>query len=138
MMEPRFTVAIDFDRVIHAYRHGWQDGSVYDEPIPGAFDAIVHFLDMGYGVFILSTRAPEAIKAWLDEQRAPFHSVVIDPLTTFWNANPMRLVGITRVKLPFDRLIDDRAVTFRDNWPEMMAAMDQAAGVKTLEAEKRA
>ena len=33
-------IAIDFDGVIHKNSLGFHDGTVYDEPIPGAIDAI--------------------------------------------------------------------------------------------------
>ena len=34
------TLAIDFDGVIHKNSKGYHDGTVYDEPIPGAIEAI--------------------------------------------------------------------------------------------------
>ncbi|MFB4275740.1 hypothetical protein ACBJ59_10645 [Nonomuraea sp. MTCD27] len=34
------TIAVDFDGVIHTYGKGWHDGSIYDEPVPGALDAL--------------------------------------------------------------------------------------------------
>src|SRR5690606_42044179 len=39
------TVAVDFDGVIHAYSRGWQDGSIYDEPVPGAVDGLRQLME---------------------------------------------------------------------------------------------
>lgn len=50
------TLAIDFDGVIHGYSKGWQDGSIYDKPKPGAKEALQEFLDNGWEVVIWSTR----------------------------------------------------------------------------------
>lgn len=62
------TIAIDFDAVIHKYSKGWQDGSIYDEPVPGAIRAINSLLGQGYSVFVFSTRWPWQIKSWLKDQ----------------------------------------------------------------------
>ena len=31
----RKNIVFDFDGVIHKYSKGWQDGSIYDEPVEG-------------------------------------------------------------------------------------------------------
>ena len=38
--QERNVIAIDFDGVIHKNSLGYHDGTVYDEPIPGAIKAI--------------------------------------------------------------------------------------------------
>lgn len=65
------TIAIDFDAVIHKYSKGWQDGSIYDEAVPGAIKAINELLGQGYSVFIFSTRSPWQIKKWLFNKSNP-------------------------------------------------------------------
>ncbi|GAA4226098.1 hypothetical protein GCM10022254_09930 [Actinomadura meridiana] len=59
------TIAVDFDGVIHAYSRGWQDGTIYDEPVPGAVDAL-HALMGQYAVFIHTSRDPEQVVPWLE------------------------------------------------------------------------
>lgn len=65
------TIAIDFDGVIHKYSKGWQDGSIYDEPIEGAFKMINYFMSQGYTVFVFSTRSTWQIKGWLKRYTNP-------------------------------------------------------------------
>lgn len=132
------TIAIDFDGVIHAYSKGWQDGQIYDKPVPGAFEAIQRFMLDNNSVFIMSTRSARQIKKWL-----MFHTY-----TTIYDSNGMgvgdcpfyykypkygftvkvipwwhnkwwtekNVLGVTNRKLIFDVLIDDRAITFGGSW----------------------
>ena len=44
-------LAIDFDGVIHKNSLGFHDGTVYDEPLPGAIDAIVE-LSKNYRIIL--------------------------------------------------------------------------------------
>ncbi len=122
------TIAIDFDGVIHKYSGGWKDGSIYDEPVAGAFEAIKAFMDAGYSVFILSTRNPRQIKRWLDEHLWVWDSFFGNEFdqyllygytaqlipwwrrSIFWN-KPY-VLGITNRKLAAQVYIDDRARLF--------------------------
>ncbi|MBM3911614.1 MAG: hypothetical protein FJ350_01245, partial [Sphingomonadales bacterium] len=51
------TVAIDFDGVLHRYSEGWKDGQIYDEPVEGSREALQAMKDMGWKIYIFSTRS---------------------------------------------------------------------------------
>lgn len=129
------TIAIDFDGVIHQYSKGWQDGTCYDKPVEGVFEAIESLFKQGYNVFIFSTRNSKQIKTWMKEncyecdyihngmggdpndycypkfnftvERIPFW-------VKFWGKK--NVVGITKRKLPAHVYIDDRALKFEGDW----------------------
>jgi len=107
------TIAIDFDGVIHRYSKGWQDGSCYDEPMPGALDFIRDVMGQGNPVFILSTRDPWQIARWLGDHGFQL-PVEIIPCTSarspFWNT--VGILGITQRKLAAEVYIDDRAYRY--------------------------
>lgn len=106
MTEPRKPkLLVDFDGVLHAYRRGWADGTAYDEPNPGARDAIDDLLAAGYNVVVFSTRDADQIHHWLGYQGFPD-------------------LRVTNVKEPAVALIDDRAVHFTD-WPTALAEVAQ-------------
>ena len=74
------TLAIDFDGVIHAYRNGWADGTIYDEPIMGAREALQSFIDRGWRIVVFTSRASDPDKRaevmeWLDHYDIPYHDV---------------------------------------------------------------
>lgn len=129
------SIAIDFDGVIHRYSKGWQDGSIYDEPINGCFEAIKELMDKGYAVFIFSTRNSYQIKKWLTyhvmeseyiveglggdpyDYIYPKYGFTVEKIpfwTKFWNKD--HVLGITNRKLPAIAYIDDRAIRFENNW----------------------
>jgi hypothetical protein len=120
------TVAVDFDGVIHAYRKGWQDGSIYDDPVPGAFDALRSLMET-YAVFIHTTRDPGPVAGWLSERG--FDTVVdIDgpahPPREFWNEQGPLL--ISNRKLPAIAYIDDRGIRFT-SWPQALEDLARLA-----------
>lgn len=71
-------LAIDFDGVIHKNSKGFYDGTVYDEPIEGSYDAL-KILSRYYNLIIFSAKARhdrplinnktgiELIWEWLDK-----------------------------------------------------------------------
>lgn len=108
------TVCIDFDGVIHQYSKGRHDDSIYDPPMPGAFDAIRLLISAGYAVVVFSARDTNDIAAWM---AAEFDCVVDDGSTVFWRESPAIL--ITNRKLPCWAYIDDRAIQFKD-WSQTL------------------
>lgn len=136
------TIAIDFDGVIHAYSKGWQDGKIYDKPVPNVFESIQHLFEQGYAVFVFSTRNKRQIKDWLDfyimvseyeaegmggdptnykYSRYGFTCETIPFWKKFWNKK--NVLGITKRKLPAIAYVDDRAIVFRGNWSEALSSI---------------
>lgn len=120
------TLAVDFDGVIHKYRNGWADGSIYDEPFEGAEQFLREKLSSGeWSVFIHSTRSPRQIKNWLIKKmpntfgrgQSGWEVKIIPFWTKFWNRNDA--IGITKRKLPAIAYIDDRAIKFNGKWEDI-------------------
>ena len=101
------TISVDFDGVIHKYRHGWCDGAIYDEPVEGAIEALITLQHCGYNVIVLTARASVAeVVDWLHVHFAALHATHLIP-------------AVTNIKQPARVYIDDRAVRFT-NWPDMI------------------
>jgi hypothetical protein len=149
------TIAVDFDGVIHAYSRGWHDGTIYDDPIPGAVEGLKSLMG-SLSVYVHTTREAEQVMPWLealgfdvtDDDRCgrcygaggllevdldyrPTHTEV--PCTeckgsgglTFWNERGRLLV--TDRKLPALAYIDDRAVRFV-SWPQVLSELPARVG----------
>lgn len=113
------TIAVDFDGVIHAYSRGWYDGSIYDEPMVGALEALEHFHDQGYEVVIFSARAGlvggfDQIKEWMDRNGFEYGK---------------HYQGITHTKIPARIYLDDRGLRFT-NWMDSVLDIDTLMGAK--------
>lgn len=121
------TIAVDFDGVLHAYSKGWQDGTIYDGPIPGAREAMQDFLAAGFEIVIYSTRCHDRvvngipqdnqvadITLWLDRHDIPF--------TRIWTEPGKPLAAL---------FIDDNALRFTGDW------LDTRAVARRLLAEKK-
>lgn len=111
------TIAFDFDNVIHKYRKGWQDGSIYDEFNMDILNLIKELLNEDHSVVILTTRNRKDIKLYfemIDDAPAPniipFKYTTISHRVKFWNKK--HIVAICNHKVAFHVLIDDRAITF--------------------------
>jgi hypothetical protein len=115
------TVAVDFDGVIHAYSKGWHDGTIYDEPMPGAIEGL-RKLQERYAVFVFTSRRATAdVAAWINRHALGAVEAVHEAsgdTREFWNNQEVILV--TNRKLPAVAYVDDRAVPFT-TWDYLLA-----------------
>jgi hypothetical protein len=112
------TVAVDFDKVIHDYKRGWYDGTIYGDFVLGAV-AGLSLLMNNYAVFIHTTRKPRQVARWIERKTAySIECTTHVPRSGFWNQQGYLLV--TRKKLPAIAYIDDRAIRF-ENWDQALA-----------------
>ena len=105
-----FQIGIDFDGVIHKNSKGFYDGTVYDDPIPGARDALER-LSKDYVIIVYSAKARkdrmlingktgvELIWEWLEKNN----------MSSF-----VKEVTAEKPRAVF--YIDDKAVRFNGEW----------------------
>ncbi len=114
----RYSIAVDFDGVIHRYSKGWHDETIYDASIEGAREALAR-IHQRYKVVIFTTRVNpdlhgaenrmERIAEWLESNgfmRGEHYDT------------------ITHVKAPALAYIDDRALHFVD-WDQALDELGQ-------------
>ncbi|GGO63098.1 hypothetical protein [Nonomuraea cavernae] len=114
------TLGVDFDGVIHRYSKGWFDGTIYDEPMPGAFNGL-RLLMQRYAMFIHTARSARQVAEWLAKHG--FETCVEDEIHApmkFWTDRDRLLV--TNRKLPATAYLDDRAVKFT-SWELALAEL---------------
>ena len=110
-------LVLDFDGVIHSYKSGWQGASVIpDPPVPGAFEFILEAVKH-FDVAIYSSRSgqeggKQAMLEWLG-----YWSVIELPHDT--NLGFLGNIQWPTEKPPAFLTIDDRAMLFTGQWPDM-------------------
>jgi len=94
-------ILIDFDGTI-CKREGIPTKKIWKdyEPMEGALDAIVLFMNLGHKVWVFTSNPdPSGVRAWLKKNKFPE-------------------LEITNIKRPCHIIIDDRAVRFT-NWQDI-------------------
>ena len=113
-----YQIGIDFDGVIHQSSKGFHDGTVYDDPVPGAFEAI-RKISQKYTIIIFSAKAKkdrilingktgiELIWEWLEKHNM---SQFVKEVTS----DKPRAVAY----------IDDKAIKFLD-WEQTLCELEK-------------
>ena len=120
------TLDLDFDGVIHAYRDGWRQGQIYDDPVPGFFDWAAKAQDH-FTLVIHSSRAAnlfgvDQITAWLNRHMGDWRQSHPDA--------PPIAFRVQAEKPPAWLTIDDRAIRFMGNWADPMLDPEVLLGFK--------
>ena len=115
----RYTVAVDFDGVIHQYS-GWKGPDVLDGPIPGAREFLAELVARGYRVVIMTTRPAKFVEPWL---RLHHMADMVDQVTS--------------EKVTAIAYVDDRAVRFWGEWDEVLTFIQTPPWWKKKEGEGR-
>ena len=107
-MSEKPILVLDLDGVLHSYTSGWKGADVIpDPPVDGAKEFCERALD-NFKVFIVSSRCGQpggttAIVEWLTEYKFPMGIVV-----SMDGRKPAAFVTL-----------DDRALTFTGDWPDV-------------------
>ena len=118
----RWTIAVDFDGVIHRYETPWiNPHTIPDPPVDGAIEWL-HRMVQDFAVVIYSTRCRtwrgrRAVRAWLKKHAGQL----------WWEG--WGHLGLEEVKLSYEKppaliYLDDRAVRFEG--PQTFEALDAA------------
>lgn len=100
------TICIDFDGVIHGYSKGWTTAEdVYDEPTPGAKEAIAKLRET-FKVVVMSTRFRNNKGLWAASRWLEKHEIHVDDMS--------------HTKVPAVAYIDDRAINFAGDWTSVL------------------
>jgi len=104
-------LCLDFDGVIHDYKHGWQDGEIYGDVTPGFWEWAEKAEEV-FKLVIYSSRSshPEAMMAWLIAQREKWRAAGGKSKDASFGFE------FASQKPPAFLTIDDRALTFKGDW----------------------
>lgn len=112
-----YRAMIDLDRTIHKYSRSWDDGTMYDDPIPGAKKVIEWLKSKGFEIVIFTTRA----SAENAEEHGQDVSEQIQIVENWLSNNDIYYDRVTAEKLNADFYIDDKAIHIKDgNWLDVL------------------
>ncbi len=112
-------LCLDFDGVLHSYTSGWKGADVIpDPPVPGAIDFLRRAVEK-FEVHIFSSRSNQAgggvaMRAWLGN-----HIIAAEPEILLQDPPWFAAIKWPLEKPPAQVTIDDRAITFTGEWPDL-------------------
>lgn len=74
--EQPMRICLDFDGVLHRYKHGWTGTKAQEGPVEGALEFVEWAVDQDFEIVIYSCRDARDIAAWLREHGFPELRVV--------------------------------------------------------------
>lgn len=114
-------VCLDFDGVVHMYTSPWTTPTeIADGPVPGIFDAIVDYIDIGYEIAIYSSRSytidgTRAMRRWFVDNLVSWLLSNNQPSDRL--ADILSFISFPIHKPPALIYIDDRGFRFEGKFP---------------------
>ena len=108
-------LCLDFDGVLHGYQSGWQGAhTIPDPPVPGAMGFIERACE-SFEVHVFSSRSNQpgglaAMETWLRDHL--IEEIGIE------RQKALRII-LDTAKPPAMVTLDDRAITFTGEWPDI-------------------
>ena len=103
-------LCIDFDGVIHDYKEGWKDGSIYGKVVDGFFEW-AEIAQKEFRLVIYSSRSKTK------EGREEMEKWILKQYRLWKNDNVVMLqLSFSHEQPPAFLTIDDRAIQFKGNW----------------------
>jgi hypothetical protein len=106
------TLLFDFDGTIHAYRKGWCNGMIYDDPEPDVVETMKLLTEKGYKIVIFTAR--------LNEDCVPDVEFEKQRMIGWLNQHGIRqgthYDSMSCKKVGCLMHVDDRVVRYEGNW----------------------
>jgi predicted phosphatase len=117
------TIAVDFDGTMNQYE-SWGDGTIKNNPISGTIEALTTLHNLGFDIIIFTCRANSKVNGE-DYPRQ------LCMLRKWLNENNLSFVMIQLEGKPVaEYYIDDRGITFNNNWAEITQFITQQTKAK--------
>lgn len=119
--DEQINVGIDFDKVIHKCSKGYYDGTIYDDPVPGAYEALER-LSQDYTVIVYTCKAKP--------DRGLVNGKTGTELIWEWlkKHDMSKFVSKVTAEKPRARFyVDDKAIRFTD-WESTLAMIEEIDG----------
>lgn len=131
-------LCIDFDGVIHDYKEGWKDGSIYGEVVPGFFEwadeAKDHFKLVVYSSRSKDRVSSQKMYSWLSKKYAAWlESVGRDNKQYLKEFRAM--FEFASEKPAAYLTIDDRAICFDGDWHASCLSVESMKAFKPWNKE---